>query len=261
LEQPTAKPDVLLSAALDNHVQAIWLAFGNNIHDWIKFVRNYDAEHKRVRPTTIFVQVSSVEEALVASDQWKVDVLVAQGNESGGHGYGSSPPLFTLVSSILAALPESRPPVLAAGGLVTGSQVASFLVLGAAGAVLGTRFLMTPESLYSDVQKRALVTAKSDMTVRTMAFDRARGILEWPEGVDGRALYNDTVKDVESGVDIETVKEKFQGGVREGNLDRMLVWSGMGVGLVSEIKGAEEIVEELGDDILLRLKVASELAR
>ena len=79
LEQPTAKPDVLLSAALDNHVQAIWLAFGNNIHDWIKFVRNYDAEHKRVRPTTIFVQVSSVEEALVASDQWKVDVLVAQG--------------------------------------------------------------------------------------------------------------------------------------------------------------------------------------
>jgi len=128
---------------------------------------------------------------------------------------------------------------LAAGGLVTGNQIASFLVLGAAGAVLGTRFLMTPESSYSDSQKKALVSAKSDMTVRTMAFDHARGTLDWPAGVDGRGLYNDTVKDVESGVDIETVKEKFRAGVRDGDPDRMLVWSGMGVGLVSEIKSAQ----------------------
>jgi len=155
LEEPTAKPEVMLSAALDNHIHAIWLAFGNNLKEWIKFIRNYDAEHKRVRQTTIFVQVSSIEEALVASDEWKVDVLVAQGNESGGHGYGSAPPLFTLVSSLLTVLPKGGPPLLAAGGLVTGRQVASFLVLGAAGAVLGTRFLMTPESLYSDAQKKS----------------------------------------------------------------------------------------------------------
>lgn len=144
-----------------------------------------------------------------------------------------------LVSSILAAFPKGGPPLLAAGGLVTGNQIASFLVLGAAGAVLGTRFLMTPESLYSDSQKKALVSAKSDMTVRTVAFDRARGTLDWPAGVDGRGLYNDTVKDVESGVDIETVKEKFRAGVRDSDPDRMLVWSGMGVGLVSEIKSAQ----------------------
>ncbi|KAF8449119.1 2-nitropropane dioxygenase [Boletus edulis BED1] len=229
LEKPTANPEALLSAALDNHVQAIWLAFGNDIKEWIKFIRNYDAQHKRPRPTTIFVPVSSVEEALVASDEWKVDVLVAQGNESGGHGYGSAPPLFTLVSSILAALPTGGPPVLAAGGLMTGSQVASFLVLGAAGAVLGTRFLMTPEN--------------------------------WPTGVDGRGLYNNTVKDMDNGVDVETVKMKFEAGVRDGDPGRMLVWSGMGVGLVSEIKSAEEVIHELGDAILQRLKVASELAR
>lgn len=165
----------------------------------------------------------------------RIDILA--GNESGGHGYHSAPPLFTLVSSILAALPNA-PPLLAAGGLVTGTQVASLLVLGAAGAVLGTRFLMTSESLYSDTQKKALVAAKSDMTVRTMAFDRARGTLDWPVGVDGRGLYNNTVKDVDNGVDIESVKEKFEQGVRDGNPDRMLVWSGMGVGLVSEIKSA-----------------------
>lgn len=136
-------------------------------------------------------------------------------------------------------LPKGGPPLLAAGGLVTGSQVASFLVLGAAGAVLGTRFLMTPESLYSDAQKKALVAAKSDATVRTMAFDHVRGTLDWPAGIDGRGLYNDTVKDMDRGVDIETVKEKFQAGVRDGDPNRMLVWSGIGVGLVSEIKSAE----------------------
>lgn len=79
LEEPMAKPEVMLSAALDNRVHAVWLAFGNNLKQWIEFIRNYDAEHKRARQTTIFVQVSSVEEALVASDEWKVDVLVAQG--------------------------------------------------------------------------------------------------------------------------------------------------------------------------------------
>lgn len=123
--------------------------------------------------------------------------------------------------------------------MVNGSQIASFLVLGAAGVVLGTRFLMTPESLYNNAQKKALVAAKSDMTVRTMAFDRARGTLEWPAGVDGRGLYNSTVKDMDNGVNVETVKAKFQEGVHNGDPDRMLVWSGMGVGLVSEIKGAQ----------------------
>ncbi|KAG9312901.1 Nitronate monooxygenase-domain-containing protein [Chiua virens] len=261
LEQPTAKPEVMLSAALDSHVQAIWLAFGNKIQEWIKFIRNYDAAHNRIRKTTIFVQVSSVQDALVALNDWKVDVLVAQGNESGGHGYGCAPPLFTLVSSILAVWPRDGPPLLAAGGVVTGSQIASLLVLGAAGAVLGTRFLLTPESLYNDAQKKALVAAKSDATVRTMAFDRARGTLDWPEGVDGRALYNSTVKDVDSGVDIGIVKDKFREGTRIGESDRMLVWSGLGIGLISEIKAAKEVVQELDNDIVRQLNLAAELVR
>jgi nitronate monooxygenase len=79
LEKSTAKPEVMLSAALDNHVQAIWLAFGNNLGHWIKFIRDYDAEHNRSRATTVFLHISSVEEALVAIHEWRVDVLVAQG--------------------------------------------------------------------------------------------------------------------------------------------------------------------------------------
>ena len=55
------------------------------------------------------------------------------GIESGGHGSNTAPSVFTLVSSILAALPQGAPPVLAAGGITTGAEVAAFLTLGAAG--------------------------------------------------------------------------------------------------------------------------------
>jgi len=80
--------------------------------------------------------------------------------------------------------------VLAAGGLATGTQVAAALALGASGAVLGTRFLLTPESFYTDAQKKALAGANSSSTIRTMAFDYARNTLGWPDGVDGRGLRN-----------------------------------------------------------------------
>lgn len=197
------------------------------------------------------------------------------GNESGGHGYGSAPPLLTLIPSILQCLREDAPPLLAAGGLNNGCHIAALLALGAAGAVLGTRFLATPESLYTNPQKNALITAKSESTIRTMAFDRARGTQDWPAGVDGRALYNNTVKDLDEGADISVVREKFKKSVSEGDPDRMLVWAGTGVGLISEIKDArvrtrlseraitdrvtQAVVQELHHDTVERLKAVSEL--
>lgn len=116
------------------------------------------------------------------------------GNESGGHGLSSSLPLLTLFPLLSkVALENNGPPLLAAGGLATGSQIASLLTLGASGVVLGTRFLLSPESFYSDVQRHALVEANSSQSVRTMAFDYARNTLGWPKGVDGRGLRNGTV--------------------------------------------------------------------
>ena len=107
------------------------------------------------------------------------------------------------------------------------------LTLGAAGVVLGTRFLLTPESLYSDVQKQALIKASS--TVRTMAFDYVRDTLRWPSGVDGRALYNLTVEEFDKGVDLNQVRSKY--AAEDPN--RVVVWSGTGVALMSVIKPAK----------------------
>lgn len=141
------------------------------------------------------------------------------------------------MSEVLAALPEDgAPPVLAAGGMATGSQVAAYLSLGAAGAVLGTRFLLTPESPYTDAQKAALLAAKSGSTVRTLALDYARGTYGWPKGIDGRGIRNKLVDEIEAGVPHEAVQEKCKKGTEVNDADYMVVWSGQGVSLMNEIK-------------------------
>ncbi|KAG1741059.1 2-nitropropane dioxygenase [Suillus lakei] len=253
LEKDPSSAAGLLNVSLSNGVQAIWLAFGNSIGRWIEHIRFYDASSGREQKTLIFVQVSSVKEALIAIQDWKVDVLVAQGSESGGHGYSAAPPLLTLVPSILTVLPKDGPPLLAAGGLSTGSHVASLLALGVSGVVLGTRFLMTKESFYNEAQKKMLVMANANDTVRTMAFDRARGTLDWPEGVDGRAIYNKTVTDVDNGVDIKIVRENFNRATQNRDPGQMLVWAGTGVDLVTEIQTAQDVVRELHTDMMERL--------
>lgn len=163
------------------------------------------------------------------------------GNESGGHGGATAPSTLTLVSEILDALPTdgSAPPVLAAGGLATGGQVASYLTLGAAGAVLGTRFLLTPESPYSSAQKAALLAARSSSTVRTMAMDYARGTYGWPAGIDGRGIRNKIYEDIDAGVEHAVVQARFADAAKRGDPDYMVVWSGQGVSLMNEIKPAK----------------------
>lgn len=141
--------------------------------------------------------------------------------------------------AVLAVLPKDGPPLLAAGGLSTGGHIASLLTLGASGVVLGTRFLMTKESFYNEAQKKMLVAANANSTVRTMAFDRARGTLDWPEGVDGRAIYNRTVQDIDDGVDVEIVRENFNRAIRNGDPEQILTWAGTGVELVTEIQTAQ----------------------
>jgi len=81
------------------------------------------------------------------------DVIVAQGTEAGGHGSRRATlPLVPAVADAVAPVP-----VLAAGGIADGRGVAAALMLGAQGAVLGTRFCATPEALWPDWAKDQLV--------------------------------------------------------------------------------------------------------
>ncbi|KAF7308605.1 CBM1 domain-containing protein [Mycena chlorophos] len=210
-----------------------------DIPKWIRLVRQHDEEAQKPENTLIFVQVSSVEEALVAANEWKVDVIVVQGNESGGHGVNRALPVVNLVPLTLEAVDANGPLILAAGGFANGAHLASMLALGADGAVFGTRFLLSEEALYSDIQKQALVKAKSEASVRSMAWDTARQTLEWPIGVDGRGLRNSIVDGFENGVAVPVLQQSLKDGQREGDPDRMIIWAGTGIGQMRSILPAK----------------------
>lgn len=79
LETESPEELALLNAALDGRPQAIWLSFGNHLGRWIQYVRDADRRAQPSHKTLIFAQVNSVGEAKSAVEEWKVDVLVAQG--------------------------------------------------------------------------------------------------------------------------------------------------------------------------------------
>jgi len=112
--------------------------------------------------------------------------LVAQGVEAGGHVLGEIP-LAELLDAVLPIAGDV--PVLAAGGLADAADVASVMARGAAGALLGTRFVATEESQAHDDYKRALLEAGADATARSECFD-----IGWREAPH-RHLVNDTFVD------------------------------------------------------------------
>jgi nitronate monooxygenase len=139
-------------------------------------------------------------------------------------------------------------PVLAAGGITDGRGVAAALMLGAQGAVLGTRFCATPESLYPDWAKKQLVAGGGDETSRTRVFDAARGF-DWPDPYTGRALRN-AFADAWDGREDELrasaeARERFALGHQAGDPDVGLVWAGEGADLITAVEPAGELVSRI----------------
>lgn len=247
-----------ISLALNNRVQAIWLSFGDRLEYWVKYIRQLNAE-KGNPDILIFILVTSAKEAEWALNVLKADVIIAQGCEAGGHGSATGTPILSLVPEVLAVVPRNGPPVLAAGGMATGAHLAASLALGASGIVVGTRFLLAPESLYSDSQRKALIAAESSQSVRTMAFDEARETLGWPKGIDGRGLRNDTVDDYTRGEDIAVIRAKFQQALKTNDPSRIVVWAGSSVGLMNKVQPAKDIVSEIHQEALDRIDYIAKL--
>jgi NAD(P)H-dependent flavin oxidoreductase YrpB (nitropropane dioxygenase family) len=94
-----------------------------------------------------------------------VDVLVAQGTEAGGH----TGTIATMVLTPEVVDIASGQPVLAAGGIASGRQMAAALALGAAGAWCGSVWLSSAEDVTPDVIKQKFVKASSSDTTRSRA--------------------------------------------------------------------------------------------
>ncbi|MFI0448989.1 NAD(P)H-dependent flavin oxidoreductase [Actinomadura sp. 6N118] len=133
----------------------------------------------REKGTITIVTVTSVAEARTAT-MAGASALCVQGKEAGGHSGTFTGAEGTPLRELLPAVRQATDlPLLAAGGLATGTHVAEVLALGADAAQLGTAFLRCPESGASVVHKAALADPRFTETAMTRAFSgrSARGLV------------------------------------------------------------------------------------
>jgi len=262
LDKTELSEDPRLIPTLDQLPTAIWFAFGNDLQKYIIKVRQHDDDdsNRRLRShkTIIFVIVNSVMEALRAANEWKVDVIVVQGIEAGGHGGAKAPFLSTLLQAVITAIPNG-PPIIATGGITTGAQIAALLTQGATGVALGTRFLYTNECQYSPTMKQVLLSSNINSTERSVVFDEVNRTMGWPEGVDGRAISNEIIKDHLEGIPLEERLKRFDQSKSKGDKNRLVIWAGAGVGITNKIMNTTDVFNELHQDTVNCLKAVSHL--
>ena len=129
------------------------------------------AHHRGIR---VMHMVATVADAVRAAEAG-ADVIVAQGNEGGGH-VGEIGTTVIVRQVVKAVAPV---PVLAAGGLADGAGLAAALAFGADGVLLGTRFLATEEAPVEAAYKGAVVASGGDDTIVTTVSDTLSG-RDWP---------------------------------------------------------------------------------
>ena len=108
--------------------------------------------------------IASVKHALKAEEAG-CDAVVAEGFEAGGHNGIDEITTLCLVPQVVDAV---KIPVIAAGGIADGRQIAAAFCLGAEGVQIGTRFAATTEASSSDAFKQKIVEAKDDATILTL---------------------------------------------------------------------------------------------
>jgi NAD(P)H-dependent flavin oxidoreductase YrpB (nitropropane dioxygenase family) len=123
---------------------------------------------KRRTPGTWIHQCGSVEEARAAHAAG-ADAAIVQGVEAGGHVRGTEPAL-ELLERARAAISDPDFPLLLAGGIAERGDVQRALEAGAAGAVAGTRFLLSPESRAHPDYKRRLLSAEETLLTELFGF-------------------------------------------------------------------------------------------
>jgi enoyl-[acyl-carrier protein] reductase II len=181
-----------------------------------------------------------------------VDAVVAVGAEAGGHPGPDEIGTLVLVRATVRAVSI---PVIAAGGIGDGAGIAAMLVLGAEGAALGTRFMLTSEANLHDAYKRVLLAAGVDATT---LVGRGRAPL--------RVLRNGFTRAVEEAIagragDAALLAERsLRQAAQDGDVENGKVEAGQCVGLVGEMRPAADVMRDLVEEACAALRRSGGLA-
>jgi nitronate monooxygenase len=238
---PPQPPDLVgdaLQVVLDERVPVFSTIFGPADRPMIHECRR--------RGIKVVAMVTSAEDArAVVADG--ADVVVAQGSEAGGHrgtfikpGSSEAGAIGTmaLIPEVVDAVPV---PVVAAGGIADGRGLVAALALGASGVLMGTRFVVTRESMAPEMYRKAVLERGSDATTVTDAFT----------GLYARVLRNAFTEQFQQpGAPLLpllwhelTASDIYRAAAAQGNPEYFPMWAGQSVGLIHNLPGAAEVVE------------------
>lgn len=241
----------IVALALSYRPHAFMLSFGDP--------RYYGAAI-RAAGCKLICQVQDLAGALLAREAG-ADLIVAQGTEAGGHGGTlATLPLVPAVVDAVAPIP-----VVAAGGIADGRGLAAALMLGAHGALIGTRFCASNEALGNPQAKQRIVQAQGGQTERTRVFDIVRGY-EWPAPFTGRALQNRFMQrwqgcEAQLADALFAEKAAYATATRDADFDTALIWAGEAAGLIHSVESAAALVTQIGAQAQAQLRGAANLLR
>ena len=177
------------------------------------------------------------------------DLIIAEGTESGGHVGEMT--TMTLVPQVVDAVSV---PVVAAGGIASGRQLAAAFALGACGAQVGTCLLASTECPIHDNYKQAVLKAKDNSTT---VIGRINGS---PVRVIKNNMTRDYIRQEKAGLDKMELEKYTLGALRravfEGDTKTGSLMAGQAAGQLNEIKPMAQILEAMVTDCA---KVCSEL--
>jgi nitronate monooxygenase len=189
------------------------------------------------------------------------DFIVAQGAEAGGHRSNWRSDAPASMVGTLALVPEVvdavAVPVIAAGGIADGRGLVAARALGAAGVLMGTRFVATRESMAPDFWKQSILKSTSDATMVTKAFT----------GLAARLLGSRFAADYESSgapvlpglLQAALEQDIWADAASHHNPDYFPLFAGQSVGVIRDLPGAADVVASIMEEahkVMKGLKVA-----
>jgi NAD(P)H-dependent flavin oxidoreductase YrpB (nitropropane dioxygenase family) len=182
-----------------------------------------------------------------------VDILVVQGTEAGGH-CGEVSTLVLVPEVIKAVAPIRDVPVLAAGGIMTGRQMAACMAMGAAGAWTGSVWLATVESETTEIFRDKMIAASSRDAVRSKGRTgkparqlRSVWTYAWDRGPDSPGALPMPLQSMISRDAFASIDRSAASGNAQAR-DLVSYFVGQGVGLIDSVKSAGAVVQEFKQD-------------
>ena len=237
-------PDVDNIAAMlkEERVQFITTGAGNPG----KYMADWKSVGARVFPVVASVALAKVMVRCGA------DAVIAEGGESGGHVGDMT--TMTLLPQVLDAV---EVPVIAAGGIADGRQMAAAILMGASGVQIGTSLLVAEECPIHENYKAALIKAKDNATTVT---GRSLGA---PVRILKNEMAREYLKLEKEAASREELEQITLGGLRravkDGDVMRGSVMAGQVCGQLKQVRPAAAILEEMYEGAKQTLAGAGEI--